>query len=143
MNEPGKRAALLLSLRPCFASLVFRGKKRAELRRRFAQDVCDWEVFVYVTSPVKQLQGGFRVESISRGTPDEVWNEVSVSSGLNRKQFDEYYQGRSMAYALKIVDVWEYVEPVTLSTLRDKFGDFVVPQSWRYVSREEYKSLCV
>ena len=143
MDDWGNSSALLLSLRPQFASLVFCGEKKTELRRRFGRDVSGGHALVYVTSPVRQLRGGFRVESVVSGTLDEVWDKVSASAGINRAQFDAYYDGSSVAYALKIVDVWEYVEPVDLSELRSRFGRFVVPQSWRYVNPDEYRSLSV
>ena len=38
-----------------------------------------------------------------------------------------------------IADVWEHERPVGLEGLRDRFLDFVVPQSWRYVKQEEYR----
>lgn len=136
-------SAFLLSLRPRYASLLFRGEKKTELRRRFVREVSGRHALVYVTSPVSQLRGGFRVESVVAGALDEVWDRVGVSAGIDRAQFDSYYQGSSVAYALEIVDVWEYVEPVDLSVLRSKFGRFVVPQSWRYVNPEEYHSLRV
>lgn len=136
-------SAFLLSLRPRYASLLFCGEKKTELRRRFVRDVSGRHALVYVTSPVRQLRGGFRVESVVSGALDEVWEKVSASAGVDRAQFDAYYQGSSVAYALEIVDVWEYVEPVDLSELRSKFGRFVVPQSWRYVNPDEYRSLCV
>ena len=33
--------------------------------------------------------------------------------------------------------MWEYQSPVGLSWLRERFDDFVVPQSWRYAKSEE------
>ena len=43
--------------------------------------------------------------------------------------FDAYYAGREVAYALEITQVWEYANPVGLSTLRDRFQRFVPPFS--------------
>ena len=132
---------LLLSLRPQYADLVFDGLKSAELRRRFARTAEDREVFVYVTSPIKVLRGGFRVERVWMGKPEDIWTEVSELAGLNKEDFDAYYKGRKIAYALKIADVWEYETPMDLAALRGSFEGFVVPQSWRYLKTEEHTSL--
>ncbi|MYD62560.1 MAG: ASCH domain-containing protein [Gemmatimonadetes bacterium] len=131
---------LLFSLKPCYADLVFEGLKKAELRRRIASSIEGRDVFIYVSSPVKQLRGGFRVGHVWQGSPEEVWNEVSELAGVDKRGFDAYYEGREIAYALQITDVWEYENPTDLNRLRKLFPNFVVPQSWRYVKPEEYRS---
>lgn len=131
---------LLLSLKPCYANLIFRGHKETELRRRINQFIRDWDVFIYVSSPVRQLRGGFRVGRVWHGPPEDVWKRVSRSVGVDKKDFDAYYAGRNIAYALKITGVWEYKNPADLDTLKKRLPNFVVPQSWRYTTPEECRS---
>ena len=131
---------LLLSLKPCYADLVFDGLKTAEFRRRLPPCMKHRHVFLYASSPVRKLRGGFRVECVWSGTPEEVWSKVSKLAGVEKQDFDDYYAGHTFAYALKITDVWEYENPADLNTLRNRFSDFVVPQSWRYMKPEEYRS---
>lgn len=128
---------LLLSLKPHYADLIFRKLKIAELRRRIAPAWEDRNVYVYVSSPKQSLHGGFRVEHVWEGTPEAIWNQVSKYAGIEKKDFDDYYAGCSVAYALKIADVWKYREPFSLSALRSRFPSFAIPQSWRYVTPEE------
>ena len=137
MNTP--RAPLLFSLKPCYADLVFDGLKKAELRRRIMTYVENRDVFVYVSSPIMELRGGFRVGQVWRGSPEEIWDTVSELASVDKRDFDAYFEGRSVAYALEIMDVWEYETRVSLSTLRKQFRDFVVPQSWRSVKPDEYR----
>ena len=131
---------LLFSLKPQYADLVFDGLKRAELRRRLIPDMKNRDVFIYVSSPVRQLRGGFRVGHVWQGSPKDVWKKVSEFAHVEKRDFDNYYAGRTVAYALQITDVWEYVHPASLDTLRSRLSRFVVPQSWRYVKPEEYRS---
>ena len=131
---------LLLSLKPRYADLVFDGLKRAELRRRIIPRIENRCVFIYVSSPVRRLRGGFRVGQVWRGSPEEIWDQVSEFAGIGKQDFDTYYAGHTVAYALSIMDVWEYRYPRDLNVLRDRFPGFVVPQSWRYVRPEEYGS---
>ena len=131
---------LLLSLKPCHANLVFEGLKKAELRRRIASHIKNRDVFIYVSSPTMELRGGFRVGQVWHGSPEEVWKMVSELARIDKRDFDAYFEGQPVAYALEITDVWEYHSPVGLNTLRDQFRNFVVPQSWRYVKPEEYRS---
>ena len=77
------------------------------------------EVFIYVTRPVMELRGGFRVGEVWAGTPQEIWEKVSERAGINRDDFDAYYEGQSVAYALEITDVWEYLNPPRLSIVED------------------------
>ena len=132
--------SLLFSVKPRYADLIFRRLKEAELRRRIARCIENRDVFIYVSSPVRQLRGGFRVGQVWRGTPEEVWNEVSELAGVDKQDFDAYYAERTIAYALRVTDVWEYEKPASLITLRNRFGNFVIPQSWRYIKPEEYRS---
>lgn len=128
---------VLLSVRPCFADLIFNGLKRAELRRRFAQVAINRDVFVYVSSPDRVVRGGFRVDRVWKGPPEEIWEEVSALARIGRTDFDAYYCGSAVAYALAIADVWEFQSPVSLMTLRNRLDSFSVPQSWRYVKANE------
>ena len=130
---------LLFSLKPQYANLVFEGLKKFELRRRGLTLMRGRDVFVYVTCPVGKLRGGFRVGEVQTGTPDEIWTLVANSACIEKPDFDAYYAGRSIAYALEITEVWEYLDPVGLNELRDMFQNFVVPQSWRYVKPKEYE----
>ena len=140
MNET---TPLLFSLKPHYADLVFDGLKQAELRRRITPFMKNRDVYIYVSSPVQCLRGGFRVGHVWSGSPEEIWNEVSDLASVDKQDFDAYYAGRTIAYALKITDVWEYVSPLDLTTFeKTAFPRFVVPQSWRYARAEECRSFC-
>lgn len=134
------KAPLLISLKPCYSGMIFDGVKRAELRRRPLAHMQGREVFIYVTSPVMELQGGFRAGRVWTGTPDEIWQAVASLAGIDKQGFDAYYAGQPVAYALEIQDAWQYANPMSLGMLRHRFQPFVVPQSWRYVKPEEHRS---
>ena len=55
--------SLILSLKPNYADLIFAGLKTAEFRKRFSKSFENRNIFVYVSSPVKQIRGGFQVET--------------------------------------------------------------------------------
>ena len=128
-------------MKPCYADLVFNGEKTAELRKRIGQSMQNRDVLVYVTSPVRQLRGGFHVEVVQKGSPRDVWKSVSDAAGINKQEFDAYYSGSHTAYALRITAVWQYEKPFALSTLRAMLDNFVVPRSWRYLKPSEQRLL--
>ena len=136
MNITGQ--PVLLSLKPVYANKVFGRSKTVELRRRVASYMQDRDVFIYVTSPVMELRGGFRVGEVWRGPPENVWNSVHERAAVKKRDFDTYFEGQSVANALEITEIWEYRTPVSLSRLREQFSNFIVPQSWRYVRDDEY-----
>lgn len=136
-----KSPTVLLSMKPCYADMVFNGEKKAELRKRIGRNMQNRDVLVYVTSPVRQLRGGFHVGLVRKGPPKEVWNSVSSEAGINRREFDAYYSGSKTAYALKITSVWQYEKPLGLSALKTAFENFVVPRSWRYLKPSEERFL--
>lgn len=131
---------LIISLKPYYADLLFEGLKKVELRRRIASQINGRDVFIYVSSPVRELRGGFRVGQVWEGSPDAVWNIVAELATVDRWEFDAYFEGQAVAYALEVTNVWEYQSPVGLNWLRAQFDDFVVPQSWRYAKPEEHEA---
>ena len=74
---------LIISLKPCYADLVFEGLKKVELRRRIASQISDHDVFIYVSSPVRELRGGFRVGQVWEGSPEAVWSIVAELATLD------------------------------------------------------------
>lgn len=136
-NMSVSRPPLLLSLKPLYADRVFEGLKTVELRRRIASHITNRDVFVYVSSPIMELRGGFRAGDFWYGTPEEIWSKVSEFARVNKQDFDTYFEGQTVAYAFEITEVWESPNPVHLNALRNQFPNFVVPQSWRYVRNDE------
>ena len=139
MSPPSK--PLLLSLKPSYADMVFDGLKKAELRRRMASYIENRDVFVYVSSPRREIRGGFRVGQVWTGPPAQVWQLVEKIVSMRKPEFDAYFSGSKVAFALEITNVWQYDNVVKLSVLRRRFSSFVVPQSWRYLSSDEYELL--
>lgn len=133
---------LLLSLRPRFAELVFMGEKTVELRRRIASIMTGREVFIYVSSPVRMICGGFRVAEVWSSDPESVWREVAASrAGVAKAEYDAYYAGCDTAYALGLSDVWAHEAPVEIERVRRALPGFRPPQSWRYARGRELKWL--
>ncbi len=84
--------------------------------------------------------GGFRVDKVWEDTPEVVWRKVKHLARVDEATFESYYKGRSKAFALNIAHAWEHKHPLPLADLRRKFANFVVPQSWRYLTAEERRS---
>ena len=132
---------LLLSLKPRFAELVFVGEKTVELRRRIASTMIGREVFIYVSSPVRMIRGGFRVAEVWSSDPESVWSEVASRAGVAKAEYDAYYEGCGIAHALALSDVWAHEAPVEIEGVRRALPGFRPPQSWRYARGRELEWL--
>ena len=131
------RKTVVMSLKPRYSDLIVEGQKTVELRRQPISNLEGRDVYVYATSPAMELRCGFKVAKVVSGSVLEVWTQLFDRTGICKKEFLKYFAGCATAYALEIEAVWMFKNPVSLDNLRDSFGGFVVPQSWRYVTDAE------
>lgn len=132
------KQALLISVRPRFAEMIFAGTKIVELRRLRPRIGQGDLVFVYVSSPVMALEGAFEVGEVVAGSPNSIWRKFSGGSGLLKREFDLYYKGKKTAYAIVIKKVWRLPVPVRLARLRKEKDGFHAPQSYHYVCKQSF-----
>ena len=131
--------ALLLSIKPRFADSIFAGEKHFELRKvRPKIDAGDL-VLVYVTVPRCGLEGAFRVGTVLEMSPERLWPRVRGRCALTKAEFMAYYEGKTTAFAIGILEAWRLETTVQLSELRSE--KIVPPQGYRYLSAGETTSL--
>ena len=94
--------ALLLSVRLRFAKMILEGAKTVELRRVRPRIKAGDLVLVYVSAPLMELQGAFKVGNTVSGTPASIWKKLGGQTGTNREEFDAYFRGKDEAHALLI-----------------------------------------
>jgi predicted transcriptional regulator len=133
--------AILMSIKPKYADLIFAGAKTIELRRVCPKIVAGDLVLVYVSSPRMALVGGFEVAGIVSGEPESLYEKWNEHSGLEKETFLDYFRGTSTAYGILIGPTWKFEYPTELKTLRRIKGGFHPPQSYRYVGSEELGQL--
>ena len=62
-------------------------------------------------------------------SPEELWKLTKEESGISKEFFDEYFEGRKIAYAYKLGKIKVYDEPKTLLD----YGIKAAPQSFVYI----------
>lgn len=92
---------VLLSIKPEFVREIFAGNKKFEYRKTIFTKNVD-KVVVYSTKPEGMIVGEFTVEKIIEQEPKELWEQTQNDSGITKKFFDQYFEGRKKGYALKI-----------------------------------------
>lgn len=133
--------AVLMSIKPKYADLIFAGTKTIELRRVCPKIGPGDLVLVYVSSPRMALVGGFEVAGIVSGAPPALCKKWQPQSGVEIENFLHYFQGASTAYGILIARTWQFETPTALTALRSRKEGFHPPQSYRYVEGEELVGL--
>lgn len=117
---------VVLSIKPEYVAEIKAGRKSFEFRKTiFRQKVK--KVYIYASSPVSKVVGEFQPVDILSGTPAVIWKQTQKKSGITKAFYDEYFNGRSIAYAIEIKNLIIYEEP--------KMLPFHAPQSFRYIEK--------
>lgn len=133
--------AVLMSIKPRYADMIFAGTKTIELRRVCPKIGPGDLVLVYVSAPRMALVGGFVVEDIVSASPAELCRRHLKHSGLTQDKFLNYFEGTNQAYGILIGRTWQMEQATELATLRRRRGGFHPPQSYRYVRSGEFRKL--
>ena len=122
--------AVLLSIKPEFAHKIFEGSKKFEFRKQVFKDTSVKKVIVYSSSPEQKVIGEFEIETILDDTPDKIWIQTKLYSGISREFFKSYFEGRNKAYAIKVASTKRYSKYKSLAD----FNIYAAPQSFAYVN---------
>ena len=122
---------ILISLEPRHAQNVFSGVKSVELRRRpVAVDPGD-VMWIYSKRPRAEVLGWTEIKGVRCASPSSIWKSYGAQTAVTRKEFFEYFSGRSVAYAIELANVSLLESPVTLERLRAAEKDFCPPQFFK------------
>lgn len=121
---------VILSIKPEFVEKIFSGEKKYEYRKVLFKQKVD-TVYIYASRPISKIVGEFKIEEIICDTPENIWNLTKEQSGVTKKFFYKYYEGKDKGVALKIKDCKEYEEGVNPGSL---VANFKVPQSFIYTN---------
>ncbi len=129
---------LLLSIRHQYASAIFEGDKKVELRRVRPRNLnADDLILVYATSPERALVGLLEVEKVVEMSLDRLWLAVENKAGISHDDFMEYYKNLSIGYAIFLKNALSFEQPIELSRLKEEWTNFCPPQCYRYLREEE------
>lgn len=129
-----------MSLKPNFAERILTGHKTAEVRRRFPNLPPATLVFVYASSPTREVVGSFRLDAVHVAPPAELWDQFGDRLDISRAYFDEYLLDRKGASILEVGHVSRWKHAVPLARLRTDVR-VEPPQSYRYLSAEQVSTL--
>lgn len=122
---------VLLSVKPEFAEKILTGEKKYEFRKAIFKNSDVKTVVIYATMPLGKVVGEFDFDIVLSDKPSAIWAETSIFSGITKKFFNEYFNGRDNAYAIKIAKVRRYKNP---RSLKEFVPSGLAPQSFCYLS---------
>ncbi|MGK5043330.1 ASCH domain-containing protein [Janthinobacterium sp. GB1R12] len=122
---------VLLSIKPEYAEKILSGEKHYEFRKVLPKVPGIKTVVIYATMPVGKVVGEFDIAELVSETPKVLWAKTSNFSGITRKFFNEYFEGRKLAHAFKVEAVRRYGSPVELRSI---LRSGVAPQSFCYLN---------
>lgn len=125
------RTKVLLSIRPEFADKIFDGTKQYEYRRALFKSQNVLKILVYASSPVQKVVGEFEIEEILSLDPSQLWKRTQLYSGISKKYFDQYFQGKRVGHAIRVKKPLLYEKPLDL---KSNYDIKQPPQSFAYLT---------
>ena len=119
---------ILISINPEHVQNIIKGIKKYEYRNIAAKQGIS-SIIIYETTPVKRIVAEAEIIDVLMYSPEELWKLTKKESGISKKFFDEYFEGREIAYAYKLGEIKVYDEPKTLL----EYGIKAAPQSFVYI----------
>lgn len=119
---------ILISINPEHVQNIIKSIKKYEYRKIAAkQDISS--IIIYETTPVKRIVAEAEIIDVLMYSPEELWKLTKEESGISKAFFDEYFEGKEIAYAYKLGKIKVYDEPKTLL----EYGIKAAPQSFVYI----------
>lgn len=134
--EPG---GVLFTIRPRHAEAIFAGTKTVELRRLAPRSVPGTVAVIYASGKARAVVGAATVGQVHSGPPNTIWALFGDRTGISKHEFDDYFHGKTVAYALELKEAYASQSPMSLGALRRH--ELEPPQSWRYLSAHALASL--
>lgn len=122
--------AILLSVKPEFADLIFAKKKKFEFRRVIFKSTKVRRVVVYSSSPVQKVVGEFEIDDVLFDCVRSLWRTTRKRAGIGKAYYDSYFADREIGYAIKIKSPQKYDRP---RCLKNRYGIEHPPQSFMYL----------
>ena len=120
---------ILLSIKPKYVEEIRKGNKMYEYRKTIFKNTDVDTVIIYASSPISKVIGEFKIKKILKGEPNNIWDITKDQSGVSKAFYDEYFEKKRYAYAIEIIELKFYEEPIDIYT---KFK-VKAPQSFCYI----------
>jgi len=126
---------LLISIKEKYVREILSGNKTIELRKSQPKVKAGDTVIIYTTQPKKAVTAIATVKSIIRCTPAEMWNNYRENLGVNKKEFNEYYQNSVISIGIELDNIIRLDAEILLSAIKLIHPSFTPPQTFKYLNK--------
>lgn len=123
----------ILSIKPIYADAILEGRKQVEFRRKVFKKAVD-RVFIYSSSPTKEIVGYFTIEEIIEETPKSLWRKFNKVGGIQKNEFFKYFDGIEKGFTIKIDKVKKFDRGINPQKV---LKNFIAPQSFIYLEKNK------
>lgn len=96
-------------------------------------------IVLYSSSPIQKIVGIVEVDDMLVASTTALWKICTDrAGGLTRKELRMYFAGKAAGVAVLLGKVCQSPKPIEPS---DVIGNFVPPQSFRYLDAKEYMKI--
>lgn len=120
---------VLLSIKPEYAEKILNGEKKYEFRRSIFKNTNVKKIVIYASSPIQKVIGEFEIDCITSLETEDLWNKTKRHSGIDKEFYDNYFNGKETAHAIKVKKTKRYRKQLGL----DYFNINYAPQSFAYI----------
>ncbi len=136
---------LIISVKPEYARKILKGEKTIELRKCAPKKVGkDGYILIYVTAPVKELWGVYKIENIIKENPNTLWKNFGKQTGITKQEYNDYYKENKNAFGIQLQEVKNlFKHSIKLDSLKNLIPGFMPPQTYSYIDKNiiNYSSL--
>ena len=122
-----------MSIKPKFVEKIISHEKLYEFRKSIFKKAPE-KIFIYSTSPQREIVGYFKPSKIIHDSPDNLWDSFSKVSGIFKADFFNYFENTPKGYAIKIDNLYVFPNPLKMIN----FTDFNAPQSFCYIENNKF-----
>lgn len=126
-----------MSIKPKYAKQIVCGNKKIELRKRIPTISKGDMIVFYESTPVKHITLYCEVSDIIEMSPLKLWDKYCNLLAIERESYEAYFSDRSTAYGIKLKNIVR-IESIELCQLSNGLRP---PQSYRYLSEEEFRTV--
>ena len=124
---------LLLAIHPEHAASILSGRKTFEVRARFPSLPPGTRVYLYATSPVSAVVGGFEAGMVVEATAESIWGQLSDQLGITKEGFEKYARGRKSLKAIEVLNPFRLRRSLPRSELVARQVPYAPPQGFRFL----------
>jgi len=132
----------MISLKEEYLNRILEGTKKYEFRRVFASSLDEpFLCAIYVSSPIQKIKGIIYFDKPIRDSVDNLLDLARKSKYPYIQSVKNYFDEKNTGYALPVLKINMFNNPISLEDLQNIHPNFRPPQSFYSLEREQFLKL--